>query len=166
MAITKKKNSKHIETMSYFSETLPVNNYKKLNFKSGVYLYNFPVKLKPVLAEAARKALSNLKPGVINIILVNDASIKKLNKKYRKVDRITDVISFLSNSRPLFGDIYISRERSRKQAKRYGNLWQEELAYLVIHGILHLFGYKDYAPADRKKMFKKQDSIFKAIKKC
>ncbi|MCB4791626.1 MAG: rRNA maturation RNase YbeY [Elusimicrobia bacterium] len=142
------------------------NNYKKIKIKRGINLFNFNEKSRPGLAKAAKRTLLEkkyLKLGVVNVVLVGDKEIKRLNKKYRKVNRVTDVISFLENQKPLFGDIYIAKERSKRQALQYGHTWQEELMYLVIHGILHLFGNRDYLPAQRKKMFSKQDKIFKVL---
>ncbi|MCL2485946.1 MAG: rRNA maturation RNase YbeY [Endomicrobia bacterium] len=99
----------------------------------------------------------------INFIMVSDVQIKKLNIKYRKTHRITDVISFLVVPELFAGDIYISKGRSQKQAKKYKNIWEQELAYLVIHGTLHLCGYTDYDPENKAKMFAKQDKIFKCL---
>jgi len=146
-----------------------IRKKNNLKIEGKINLFGFPERYKPVLLETAKRTLlncRNVELSSINIILTNDRGIRKLNKKYRNVDRITDIISFLINPVLFSGDIYIAKERSKKQAKEYDNLWQEELAYLVIHGILHLFGYTDYTPEDRKKMFNKQDKIFKTIKKC
>lgn len=125
----------------------------------------FAKKDEPFLKEAARMTLKSekVKKYQINFIMVSDQEIKKLNIKYRKVRRITDVISFLVVPEMFIGDIYISEGRSKKQAKRYGNTWQQELAYLVIHGTLHLCGYTDYDPENKMKMFAKQDKIFRRL---
>jgi probable rRNA maturation factor len=95
--------------------------------------------------------------------MISDAEIKKLNIKYRKVRRITDVISFLVSKDFFIGDVYVSKGRSKKNAALYGNSWDAELAYLIIHGILHLCGYTDYDPENKTKMFAKQDKIFKCL---
>ena len=83
--------------------------------------------------------------------------------RFRKVRRITDIISFKYTDKPLSGDLYISSGRSAKQAKRVGNTWPGELCYLVIHGVLHLLDYTDYKPAEKAKMFKVQDAIFDSL---
>ena len=101
--------------------------------------------------------------GDINVILVTDPEIKKFNTRFRKVRRITDIISFKYTDKPLSGDLYIAEGRSKKQAKRVGNTWQQELCYLAIHGILHLRGYADYTPAEKARMFKVQDAIFASL---
>ncbi|MDR3275188.1 MAG: rRNA maturation RNase YbeY [Endomicrobium sp.] len=99
----------------------------------------------------------------VNFIMVSNKEIKKLNTKYRKVRRITDVISFMVMPELFIGDIYISENRSQKQAKKYNNTWRQELTYLVIHGLLHLCGYTDYDAVNKTKMFAKQDRIFKCF---
>jgi probable rRNA maturation factor len=101
--------------------------------------------------------------GEVNIILISDQEIKKLNRKYRKVNRITDVISFRFSPDPVTGDIYISEGRSKKQAKAQGHGWEKELTYLTVHGILHLFNYTDYTPKARATMFRKQDAIWAGL---
>ena len=128
--------------------------------------YNFPRKFVPRLKKAAVTALRAVgKAGSceISVVMVPDAGIKKLNREYRRMNRVTDVISFRLSKDPLCGDIYISSGRSKKQAKDAGNSWEAELCYLVIHGILHLFDYTDYKPSQRKKMFAVQDRLFKMI---
>ncbi|MCL1972072.1 MAG: rRNA maturation RNase YbeY [Endomicrobia bacterium] len=125
----------------------------------------FPKSHEPLLKKAVLLTLKSekIKKYQINFIMVSDAEIKKLNIKYRKTRRITDVISFLVAPEMFIGDIYISEGRSKKQAKRYGNTWRQELAYLAIHGTLHLCGYTDYDPENKTKMFSKQDKIFKCL---
>lgn len=131
--------------------------------KSYAQFTGFPKKDVPALEEAAMTALKSekIKKYQINFIMVSDQEIKKLNIKFRKVRRITDVISFLVVPEMFIGDIYISKGRSQKQAKQYGNTWRQELMYLVIHGVLHLCGYTDYDPENKAKMFEKQDKIFR-----
>lgn len=108
-------------------------------------------------------AKNKVQRSEINFIMVPDAGIRKLNKRYRKVDRITDVISFRLSKAPLAGDIYISCGRSARQAKEAGNSWEAELCYLALHGTLHLFDYTDYTPAEKKKMFTVQDKLFAKV---
>ncbi|MDR2066491.1 MAG: rRNA maturation RNase YbeY [Endomicrobium sp.] len=135
---------------------------KSSNF---INFYNFPKQYVEVLKRAAILTLKSEKKKKyqINFIMVSDEDIKKLNTKYRKVKRITDVISFLVSLEKFMGDIYISKNRTQKQAKKYNNAWQEELAYLAIHGVLHLCGYTDYDVENKVKMFSKQDKIFKCL---
>jgi probable rRNA maturation factor len=80
--------------------------------------------------------------GKVNIVLMNDLEIHKLNKKYRKKDKPTDVLSFKMGEEGIIGDIAISTETTKKNAKSYGVTYKEELKRLVIHGVLHLLDYE------------------------
>jgi probable rRNA maturation factor len=136
----------------------------------NVDIFGFDASLVPTIQKAALSALKHERKSAsaINLILISDEEIKKLNAKFRKVRRITDVISFLfeppnSSPKTISGDIYIAKERSQKQARRFGHTWDKELAYLTIHGILHLCGYSDYERAAKKEMFGRQDKIFQCL---
>ena len=102
-----------------------------------------------------------------NIILVNNERIHEINKEYRNVDRPTDVISFalednseikLEGNRVL-GDIYISIDKAREQAKEYGHSLLRELSFLAVHGFLHLLGYDHMKKEEEEVMFKLQEEI-------
>lgn len=104
---------------------------------------------------------------VFNVILVNDETIKEINKNYRNIDAATDVISFALednkdfpiNEYRILGDIYISIDKVEKQSKLYGHSFLRELAFLTIHGFLHLLGYDHMNIEDEKVMFSKQELI-------
>jgi probable rRNA maturation factor len=140
-------------------QELNTNEYHCNNF---INFIAFPRYCLPLLEQAALFVLKSEKTKCyqINFIMVSDKEIKRLNTKYRGVRRITDVISFLIVPDFFIGDVYISKVRTQKQAKKYGNTWAQELAYIVIHGVLHLCGYTDYDDANKRKMFTKQDKIF------
>jgi probable rRNA maturation factor len=140
-------------------------NTKKLQNKNSVNFFGFPISFADKLKKSVFLTLKseNIKEYQINFILVSDEEIKKLNVKYRRVRRITDVISFLLIPAAFCGDVYISKNRSQKQAKKYGNSWLKELVYLSIHGTLHLCGYTDYDFVNKTKMFAKQDKIFQCL---
>ena len=125
----------------------------------------FDKKLVPLMKKTAEFVLKSEKIQSYNIsfTMISDSDIKKMNRKYRKVNRITDVISFLVNKDLFMGDIYISNNRPKYNAKKFGFTYEQELCYLVIHAILHLEGYTDYTLENKKKMFSKQDKIFKCI---
>ncbi len=130
-----------------------------------VNLFNFPPGAKKRVYRAAREALKKerLSPRDVNIIMLGDARVRALNRKFRKTDRKTDVISFRYSLDPLDGDIFLSKGVSAKQARQQGHSWADELAYLAIHGILHLAGYTDYTKAAKRRMFKTQDAIYKKV---
>ena len=104
---------------------------------------------------------------LFNIILVDNDYIHKLNKEYRGIDRVTDVISFaLEDSQDevkldfrVLGDIYISVDKAKDQAKEYGHSFLRELSFLTIHGLLHLLGYDHMTTEEEEIMFKKQDEL-------
>ncbi|MFH1368112.1 MAG: rRNA maturation RNase YbeY [Elusimicrobiota bacterium] len=130
-----------------------------------IHLFYFPKNTRRQALRAVSAALRRGKftAGGINLILLDDAKIKKLNSRFRNVRRKTDVISFRYSTAPLEGDIFLSRGVSKRQAAGQKHSWADELAYLAIHGILHLFGYTDYTPTARKRMFAVQDKIFGQI---
>ncbi len=102
-----------------------------------------------------------------NIIFVSNEEIQQINRDYRGIDRITDVISFalldndLSNynAERELGDIFICVDRAKEQAEEYGHSLEREIGFLSVHGYLHLCGYDHMNPEDEKVMFAKQDEI-------
>ena len=104
---------------------------------------------------------------IFNVIIVDNAKIHEINKEYRNIDRETDVISFALEDDKSFnttevrmlGDIYISIDKVRSQAKEYGHSFKRELYFLSIHGLLHLLGYDHMTEEDEKKMFGKQEEV-------
>ncbi len=110
-----------------------------------------------------REKLDNVE---FNIILVDSETIHDINRTYRNVDRVTDVISFalednktIELDHRLLGDIYICVERAESQAIEYGHSFLRELSFLAIHGLLHLLGYDHVKVEDEKIMFSKQEDI-------
>lgn len=110
------------------------------------------------------KKLNNV---VFNVIFVNNETIRQINKEYRNIDKETDVISFALEDNEeitfefgrLLGDIYISVPKMQSQAKEYGHSVTREMAFLTIHGLLHLLGYDHMTKEDEKIMFKEQELI-------
>lgn len=105
-----------------------------------------------------------------NVILVDNGRIKELNKKYRNIDKETDVISFafedykcvIYDKIRVLGDIYISLDKAKEQANEYGHSLLRELSFLMIHGFLHLLGYNHINDEDEKIMFEKQKEILES----
>lgn len=84
----------------------------------------------------------------LSVLITDDEEIRRLNRQYRSVDRPTDVLSFsqLEGEESLkegniLGDVVISWDRAESQSREYGHHVQEELERLLVHGMLHLFGY-------------------------
>src|SRR5574344_214869 len=107
-----------------------------------------------------------------NIIIVDNEEIHRINREYRHIDRPTDVITFAledEKDMPLdsefgrvLGDIYISIDKCHSQALEYGHSFLRELAFLSVHGFLHLQGYDHMEKQDEEVMFKLQDDILNA----
>lgn len=100
----------------------------------------------------------NREEGELNYIFCDDAYLHELNVKYLNHDTLTDVITFdYAAGKRLHGDIYISVERILENAKDYNVTFEKELARVMVHGVLHLCGYKDKASADIIMMRAKED---------
>jgi len=102
--------------------------------------------------------------GEINVIFVNDATIRRLNRKFLGESGPTDVIAFSYDRIPHlldqpFGDIYISVDEAAENAERFGETEDRELVRLMVHGALHLLGYSDHKIRDREKMWRKQEKL-------
>ena len=109
----------------------------------------------------------------VNIVMLKPTEIQNMNKKFRGVDRVTDVLSFpmLNNLTDLeaesdavfgqidIGDIYICKDRATEQAQEYNHSIKRELCFLALHGLLHLLGYDHIKEEDEKIMFALQDKI-------
>ncbi len=95
-----------------------------------------------------------------HVIMCSDAAIKKLNRQFRDKDKATDVLSFNYDEPDLLGEIYISLERARSQAKEYHVSFEAEIKRLFVHGMFHLLGYDHKKPSDAKKMQAKERPYF------
>ena len=123
--------------------------------------------------------LEGIEDAEFCIAFTDDEGIRKLNKEYRDIDRPTDVLSFPANMllKPIseytddeileleknpqtgavsLGDIAISLDTASRQAEEYSNTLEEEIAFLAVHGILHLMGYDHMEEADEMKMRQRQ----------
>ncbi len=107
----------------------------------------------------------------VSVMLVNNEAIQALNLEYRGLDRPTDVLSFsqlegeeLFDVRdvPILGDIVISMEQAQAQAVDYGHSLERELAFLLVHGLLHLAGY-DHDEEFTGTMRDKQEAIMQEL---
>lgn len=109
----------------------------------------------------------------LSVTITSDETIKEYNHAYRNIDNSTDVLSFAflekginekeilydENVSILLGDIVISSETARRQAKEYGHSFDREMAFLFTHGLLHLLGYDHMNKEDEEKMFNLQDYV-------
>jgi rRNA maturation RNase YbeY len=109
-----------------------------------------------VLRKIAREllALLNQQRAELSVALVGDKEMRPLNAKYRKKNQTTDVLSFFVADQPkaspiILGDVIISVEQARRQAKARKKTLKSEMVTLLIHGILHLLGY-DHERSERQ----------------
>jgi probable rRNA maturation factor len=107
--------------------------------------------------------------GEVSVMYVNDETIHELNRTYRDVDRPTDVLSFAMqegedsfpeiDELPMLGDIIVSVEKAQEQAVAYGHAVKREMAFLLVHGFLHLIGYDHQDEEAEREMFGLQEEI-------
>ena len=109
----------------------------------------------------------------VSITLTDDETIHELNKKYRGIDRATDVLSFalresdepeiLDAEIETLGDIIISVERAKIQAEEFGHSFLREIIFLEVHGLLHLLGYDHIEENDRIEMEAEQKFVMEKL---
>jgi len=107
----------------------------------------------------------------LSLIIVDNQEIHQINQTYRGIDRPTDVISFaledtteimIEGMPRMLGDIFISIDKIKEQAKEYQHSFQREFAFLFVHGLLHLLGYDHNDTKEQELMFEKQRQILEA----
>uniref|UniRef100_A0A7C4YFI2 Endoribonuclease YbeY n=1 Tax=Caldisericum exile TaxID=693075 RepID=A0A7C4YFI2_9BACT len=136
-----------------------VNRTRK--FKVNVCL------VKEVLAHIIKK-LGIEEQVIIDIAFVSRGEIRRLNKEYRKKDKVTNVLSFTLEHRPkelVVGEIVVSLQKAQEEAKRYGNNFNEYVLFLIIHGFLHVLGLDHEEEEEREKMEKIEEEILQEILK-
>ena len=124
------------------------------------YETEFKLENETKISEWISKAINseNCKEGELNYIFCSDDYLHKINVDFLNHDTLTDIISFdYSVGKELHGDVYISVERVEDNAKDFGVSFGDELARVMIHGILHYCGYKDKSEEDAKLMRSKED---------
>lgn len=95
----------------------------------------------------------------LSFIFCSDEYLLQINRQYLDHDTYTDIITFDNSTleNGITGDIFISIDRIRENALKFNIAEADELHRVIIHGVLHLLGYKDKTPADKKKMTFKED---------
>lgn len=108
-----------------------------------------------------------LNNAIFDVIFVNNEEIHRINREYRNVDRVTDVISFALEDNleesdigyRILGSIYICVEKIKEQAILYNHSTLREMCFLVTHGLLHLLGYDHMEEEEEKEMFSLQEEL-------
>jgi probable rRNA maturation factor len=137
---------------------------------------SFPEEIVNTVRAAAEKvgALYDVGEAEVSVTLTDNAHIHELNRTYRGIDRPTDVLSFALNESQepeisggpavnVLGDLVISVERAREQAADYGHSVRREVAFLTVHGMLHLLGYDHMEESDREEMEAEQRYVMKKL---
>ncbi|MDD5088366.1 MAG: rRNA maturation RNase YbeY [bacterium] len=122
---------------------------------------------KDHLLACARHGVRRIKNGVghLNVILIGDRDMSRLHREYRGVPGTTDVLTFDLTDRPggaVDGDIYISLDQARRQAREYRQPLYKEVARLAVHGVLHLAGFDDRTETGRAHMRRLEDRSLEA----
>ena len=121
-------------------------------------------------------------PCEINVLVTDDETIRVINKEYRQIDKATDVLSFpafqfepgkLPKDLSVYldpetgllplGDMAISYEHARRQAKEYGHSVRREVGYLTVHSVLHLLGYDHVDEGEMKKAMRAREEAICAV---
>ena len=125
-----------------------------------------------LLRRAARTAVKAERlhcRGMVDVTLISDTEIRELNRIHRGIDKVTDVLSFpMPNEvdptgRVFLGDVLISKKRAEEQAGDYGHSLERELAFLTVHGALHLLGYDHETERERAEMRGREDFIMEKL---
>ena len=148
----------------------------KIDFENEQEQVPVTYKLKMLIRAAAEATLDYEQyrnPAEVSVTFTDNEKIRALNKKFRKIDRATDVLSFPlfdytgeQNEPPvdelvgMLGDIVIPLEQAKKQADEYGHGFEREAAFLCVHSMLHLLGYDhETSEADEADMRRRQSEI-------
>ena len=107
-----------------------------------------------------------------SLSIVDGESIRQLNREYRGVDSVTDVLSFpqfdseeelqdwdMDGEELMIGDVVICTDRAKEQAEEFGHSYERELIYLFVHSLFHLFGYDHMEEEDKKVMRAKEEKV-------
>ncbi|NLV62778.1 MAG: rRNA maturation RNase YbeY [Clostridiaceae bacterium] len=140
--------------------------------------------IKTLMTNVVKTALriENIEyPSLVSILLVENEEIQRINREYRNKDCVTDVLSFpmlemkdgkfavkpdeldMEDGKLFLGDIVVSVPKAIEQANEYGHENERELAFLTLHGLMHLLGYDHESPPDSEIMEKKQEQILSDI---
>lgn len=152
--------------------------------------YDISEKLNQLIGKVVAECINHEKcPYIVevSITLVDNEEIKKINKEFRNIDLVTDVLSFpliefvkpsgwqfiyennlddflnLDTEELMLGDIVISLEKAEEQAKTYGHSFEREIGFLIVHSMLHLFGYDHISEDEEKIMFEIQEQILEEV---
>ena len=137
---------------NFFSEN---KNFKISNKKE----------IRTLLKEICKK--ENKKISFINCVFCSDNRLLEINKKYLNNASLTDVVTFdfTTNKKTIEGDVYISIDRVKENAKKYKQPFKTELLRIIIHGLLHLIGFSDKTKEEKNTMTLKENEYLSMYNK-
>jgi probable rRNA maturation factor len=125
-------------------------------------------KIKEVVRRILKK--EGCQETEVSILITDDERIRQLNKNFRNKNEPTDVLAFCQHKKReealksnLLGDVVISVETAKRQASKYGQSLPNEIYRYLIHGLLHLIGYKDESSLSYQKMKKKEEQLLEGV---
>ncbi|MCG3138003.1 MAG: Endoribonuclease YbeY [Phycisphaerae bacterium] len=133
-----------------------------------------PARTPPIVARLLRRVLRTALAGCkvsaarLSIALVSDRRIARLHQTYQQIAGPTDVLTFdlrdteLENHWPIDGEIVISLDTARREARQRGHSLADEVALYAVHGLLHLLGERDDTPARAKRMHRREDELLQS----
>jgi len=132
-----------------------------LNGEKPRVLKSLALEVIPFLMKREKAGFSEL-----NIMFCDDMKIKELNFEFRKKNKPTDIITFCYEEgkiKGMIGDIAISVQTAKRQAKEHGHSLKTEVTILLVHGFYHLMGYDHIKDSDHKKMSRKEEEALEAL---
>ena len=138
---------------------------KKPSIKSRQWWKKHLIKLYSILKSSPIKKKQGLaQQSTFTLVISTDKKVKKLNFQYRKINKPTDVLAFPLSQKwqkhsKYLGDVIISEDTAKRQAKMNNLPIESELLMLMIHGYLHLLGYNHIKKKDAKEMFNIQNKM-------
>nr|WP_318024499.1 rRNA maturation RNase YbeY [Mycoplasmopsis bovis] len=148
----------------YYNNIMVIVN---VNIENG-NSFNFKDEYEEILRNLQSYFKLDNKEISVDVSIVNNRKIKKLNKQYRQKDYATDILSFDFGDKSLYkdmpflplGELVISHEKVEEQAKEFGHSLRREYCYLYAHGLIHLMGYDHELEDERVAMNMMVDAIF------
>jgi probable rRNA maturation factor len=113
---------------------------------------------------AARALKEEKQKGIVSVVFTSDAEIKKLNRKFRKKNKPTNVLSFPLGEGGELGDVVLAYETIKKECTEQKKTFRAHVAHLLTHGTLHLLGHDHLNDKDAEKMESLEIKILKAFK--
>lgn len=152
-------------------------------FNSIIFKIRYQKLLNKIFKTAIEELNYNYNDFEVELNFVDENKIKQLNNDFRKIDKITDVLSFpyfnredfinfeenknlsfnYDTNKVMLGEIDICFEKAKEQAKQYGHTLKREVGFLFLHAILHLFGFDHIIEEDKKQMRQKEEEILKKV---